>query len=135
MAWGETEFKYEFDPEFDFILEEKANTYIALRKVKWGNSQDFKVDIRKYMSSENGEQMRKGCTFISEEGVHELTKVLLQQGYGRTDEIVSAIKNERPKVFAALIQEIKDIPIDKAKEMVDEALADQEEFYDLREVI
>lgn len=135
MAWGSTEFKYEFDPEFDFILEEKANTYIALRKVKWGNSEEFKVDIRKYMSGQDGEQMRKGCTFISDEGVHELTKVLLQQGYGRTDEIVDAIKNERPKVFAALIQEIKDIPMDKAKEMVNDALVDEEEFYDLREVI
>ena len=39
-------FKYEFDPEFNHLIEEKANTYIALRKVRWGDSPEFKVDLR-----------------------------------------------------------------------------------------
>lgn len=135
MAYGDGEFKYEFDPNFDFIIEEKANTYMALRRVKWGNSEEFRLDLRKYRATEQGEQMQKGCTFISDEGAHELTKVLLEQGFGRTDDIVNAIKTERPKVFAALVQEIKDIPMDTAKELVEENLAGQEEYYDMREVI
>ena len=27
-------FHFEIDPEFDFVLEEKGNTYTALRKIK-----------------------------------------------------------------------------------------------------
>lgn len=128
-------FKYEFDPEFNHLIEEKANTYIALRKVRWGDSPEFKVDLRKYRAQENGEQMLKGCTFMSEDGVHELAKVLIEEGYGRTDEIVNAIKENRPKVYAALIQDIKDIPLDTAKEMVEKELGSEDQYYDMREVI
>ena len=72
---------------------------------------------------------------MSEDGVHELAKVLIEEGYGRTDEIVNAIKENRPKVYAALIQDIKDIPLDTAKEMVEKELGSEDQYYDMREVI
>ena len=41
------EFSYEVDPNFDYVLEERANTFIALRKIKWGSQTEAKLDIRK----------------------------------------------------------------------------------------
>ena len=135
MAYSSTEpFKYEFDPNFDFVLEEKANVFVALRKVKWGESNEFKVDIRKYISTDHGEQMKKGCTFMSEDGVDELAKVLLEQGYGRPDEIVNAICNSRPDIATGIVKNMSgQVDVDKVvSDTVDQVT---QEYYDIREVI
>jgi len=135
MAGSTTPFTFEFDPEFDFTLEEKANTYLALRRVKWGNSSEFKLDLRKYQATETGERMLKGCTFISDEGANELAKVLIGQGFGRDDELVATIKESRPKLYAEFVKDIKDISMDDAKSLVESELKDEDTYYDLREVI
>lgn len=127
------EFKYEIDPNFDFVLEEKANTYMSLRKIKWGESADFKLDLRKYQTTESGdERMLKGCTFISNEGAHELTKVLLEQGYGYTEDIVDAIATHRPKVLTSLINKTNDTD-GSSIEITDKN--DSREFFDLRDIV
>lgn len=100
------EFKYEVNPDFDFVLEERANTYIALRKIKWGNSEEEKIDIRKYVATEEGERMMKGCSF-TEEGANELTRVLVDQGYGKDKDIFDAIINNRPEITSRFINEIQ----------------------------
>lgn len=99
-------FKYEVDPNFDFLLEEHANTYISLRKIKWGDRLEAKLDIRKYVATEEGERMMKGCSF-SDEGAHELTKVLIEQGYGKDKKIFDSIIDHRPEITSRFIQEIK----------------------------
>lgn len=132
MAYG-TDFKYEFDPNFDFVLEEKANIFTALRKVKWGDSEEFRVDIRKYISTDHGETMKKGCTFMSDDGVHELTKVLLEQGYGRQDEIINAICSSRPDIAMGIAKSFsKD---GDSMEFPDDDGIESDEYYDMREVI
>lgn len=100
------EFKYEVNPDFDFVLEERANTYIALRKIKWGNSEEEKIDIRKYVATEEGERMMKGCSF-TEEGANELTRVLVDQGYGKDKDIFDVIVNSRPEITSRFINEIQ----------------------------
>lgn len=100
------EFKYEVNPDFDFVLEERANTYIALRKIKWGNSEEEKIDIRKYVATEEGERMMKGCSF-TEEGANELTRVLVDQGYGKDKDIFDVIINSRPEITSRFINEIQ----------------------------
>jgi hypothetical protein len=34
----------------------------------------------------------KGCTFLTEEGPHNLTKALIQEGYGHTKEVLGELK-------------------------------------------
>lgn len=133
MGFG-GEFKCEFDPSFDFIIEEKGNTYMSLRRVKWGNSEENRLDLRKYQSTDEGERMLKGCTFISDEGAHELAKVLLEQQFGHPDEIAKTIKDDRPDIYASFVKDIKNISNDDAKKIVEES-GDDTMYYDLREVI
>lgn len=129
-------FKYEFDPDFDHIIEEKANTYMALRRVKWGDSKEFRLDLRKYQTTESGEErMLKGCTFISDEGAHELTRVMLEQGFGHPQQIVEAIKT-REDIYNTLVADIVDLPEDQKLEIAKKAANEAVEmFYDMREVI
>jgi len=87
-----SEFKFDIDKNYDHIIEERGNAFIALRKIAWGNK-EHKLDLRKWYSSASGvETMSKGVSF-SDEGAHELVKVLTETGYGHTDEILEAIKN------------------------------------------
>ena len=76
-----TEFSYELDNDFDFTVDEKANSFIALRKIKWGNSSEFRLDLRKWFNTATGETMSKGVSFMTEDGPHELVKVMVVQIY------------------------------------------------------
>lgn len=116
-------FTYEVDKDFDYTIEEKGNAYIALRKIKWGNSDIFKLDLRKYYASANGDTMNKGVS-MTDEGAHELTRVLLQNNYGYPDEIIDTIKENRPDIFEAL----QNIDSDKSSNI-------NEEYFDPRELI
>lgn len=133
------EFKYEVDPNFDFVLEERANTYIALRKIKWGNNSEPKLDIRKYVATEDGERMMKGCSF-SDEGANELTKVLVQQGYGKNKDIFESIIDNRPEITSRFIKEIRESSDSTIEEhlkkypIVDEP-EENEELFNLNEIV
>lgn len=98
------DFSYEMDPNVDEILEEHANTYIALRKIKWGNSKNYKIDIRKYTATESGERMLKGCS-LTDEGVNELVTNLIRLGYGKDDAIQTAINESRPELVSRFIED------------------------------
>ena len=87
-------FIYDVDPDFDFIVDEKGNTYIALRKVRWGKDENkpHKLEIRKWRTNSDGsERADKGTSFLTEQGPHELTRVLVEQGYGDTNEIAKLL--------------------------------------------
>ena len=102
---------------FDHILSERGNTFIALRKVKWSENSDVKLDLRKYViNSDGSEQMMKGCSF-DDNTADELTKVLVETGYGDTNELLDCLK-QRP---------------DFNKEEIDEPVGeDNVEFFDIR---
>lgn len=122
-----SDFTYEIDKNYDHILEEKGNVFTAVRKIKWGNSNDFKLDIRKYYNTNDGETMSKGIS-LSDDGVNELVNVLTSTGYGDTKEIINNIK-DRDNFFTSLSQVIgKDnIPETNMSISIDE-------MYDPREV-
>lgn len=130
-------FTYEIDPNYDYVLEEKGNTYTAIRKIKWGNSDEYKLDIRKYYASEEGERMSKGVSLMSDEGADELVKVLLDTGYGDDASIWRAINDSRPELMSMFIKQIRE----EDDHVLDLHLADypvkvsDEELYDLGEVI
>lgn len=127
------EFEYTTDPDFDYTIDEKGNTFIALRKIDWGNKGDYKLDLRKYYASESGETMSKGLSFLTEDGPNELTKVLIETGYGNDYELANAIIEKRPGILSRINSAIKDDP--DLVDGLDIEDLDDEEFYDPEELV
>lgn len=122
-------FTYEIDPNFDHVIDEKGNKFTALRKIKWGDSPEFKLDLRNYIATEEGERMGKGCTFISENGANELVNVLLNEGYGNADEVANQII-AREDLTMAVCNRLIDNGIDVV-EQSEKYLNSQDKLYNL----
>lgn len=119
-------FDYKVNPDFDFIFDEKGNTFLALRKIAWGGGQE-KLDIRKYYNSSDGtETVGKGVSFITEEGPHELTRILVENDYGYTDEIINGIKN-RKDFMTSLVKVLNE---EDTEELGLENVDPNEEYFD-----
>ena len=129
------DFIYTADPDFDFTIDEKGNTFIALRKIDWGNKGDFKLDLRKYYASESGETMSKGLSFLTDEGPNELTKVLIENGYGNDEEIANTILENRKGVLARIAVALEDPEKSYDLKVELERELEDEEFYDPEELI
>lgn len=130
------DFVYSVDPDFDYTIDEKGNTFIALRKVDWGNKGEYKLDLRKYYASESGETMSKGVSFLTEDGPNELTKVLIETGYGDDTEIADAIIQSRIGVLARINKAINENEkILNQINSIDLNINDEEEFYDPEELM
>ena len=128
------DFTYSVDPNFDYTIDEKGNTFIALRKIDWGRG-EYKLDLRKYYASESGETMSKGVSFLTEDGPDELTRVLLDTGYGNDAEIAETIIEKRPGILAKIKKEIDENP-ELIKDLDNESFYDDdEEYYDPEELI
>ena len=129
------EFIYTVDPEFDYTIDEKGNTFIALRKIDWGNKGEYKLDLRKYYASETGETMSKGISFLTDDGPNELTKVLLETGYGNDAEIAETLLENRKGVVAKIAKALNDpkISYDLSTELENES--DEEDYYDPEELV
>ena len=88
-----SEISQEIVDNFDYIISERGNTYISLRKVKWPPTSEPKLDLRKYGTKSDGnEQIQKGVCF-DDDAANELTKVLCEQGYGNTMDICNGISD------------------------------------------
>lgn len=122
------DFKYTVDPDFDHTIDEKGNTFVALRKIKWGDNSEFKLDLRKYYETAEGERMNKGVSF-TDEGADELTKVLLQEGYGLPSDIYETIKENRPDV----LKKFKDGG--DLNDDIEITKVEEDDFYDPREML
>ena len=113
-------YKYKIAEDFDFTIDEKGSAFIALRKIYWGDSREPKLDIRRYYSTESGERMtKKGFSFLTEDGPHELTRVLLEQGYGKPQDILKTLEEKRPDIYDALKDKLNGIPDEEIEEMYD----------------
>lgn len=84
------EFKYEVDPSFDYLVEEKGNQALFFRRVSW-NGRDAKLEIRKWYVDGTSETPGKGISFMTDEGPNELVKTMTEIGYGITEEILDNI--------------------------------------------
>ena len=127
------DFVYTVDPNFDYTIDEKGNAFIALRKIDWGNSGNYKLDIRKYYASETGETMQKGVSFLTEDGPDELTKILIETGYGNGPEIADSIVANRPDILKRICKIIDSDPAIMNKELWEDD--DEENYYDPEELI
>lgn len=104
------EFNYSVNPDFDYTIDEKGNTFIALRKIDWNNSGNYRLDLRKYYASENGETMSKGVSFLTDDGPDELTKVLIETGYGDDNELAKSIIENRPGILGRIYTALNKSP-------------------------
>lgn len=94
------------------IFEEKGNQYSAIRKVQWVNedkqqepNEDMaKLEIRRWMVSEDGDIGMKGFTFMTEEGPHNLVETMVTAGYGNTSTLIQNIVNRAD--FSSSIAEL-----------------------------
>lgn len=97
-------FKYTIVDDYDKVFDDKGNTFLAMRKVQWGESDKIYLDLRKWYCNADGQETPgKGFSFLTEEGPHELAKVLVENGYGHTDDIIDSIKN-RDDFMTSLVQ-------------------------------
>lgn len=120
-------FKYKVDENFNHTVDEKGNAFIALRYINWGDSETAKLDLRKYYATSEGERMNKGVSFLTEEGPHELTRVLIDNNFGNAEEIANSIRNNRPDILKELAKDIETI-----KENPD---FKPDDYYDPRELL
>lgn len=92
------EFKYSFRG-INRIVEERGNQFIRFAQIAWKGEDEecepneIKYDLRKYTTDSDGnERMLKGVSFLSEEGPHELTHILVEEGFGNTEKIIDILK-------------------------------------------
>lgn len=97
--------KYEYNQDgINEIISERGDIFLALREVRWTTGKPFKLDLRNYRSSEEGDITLKGCSF-NDDDADELTRVLIENGFGDNTEIADTIVQYRPD----LCRELKSI--------------------------
>jgi hypothetical protein len=112
------------DPE---VFDEKGSMYLAMRKTEWlkeGDQPDetkAKLELRKWRVTDSGERADKGIAFLTENGPHELAKILVQDGFGNTKDLLLALKKR---------EDFKDT-VEHLGDKEDEGNADGE-FFDMR---
>lgn len=85
-------FKYYIDDKCDVIIEECQNQFTALRRLKWGDEGEYRLELRRWRNNPDGTEFpAKGCTFMTEDGPTCLAESLIQLGYGRTKECLESL--------------------------------------------
>lgn len=130
---------YEYNERLDKVVDEKANQFISVRFAKWKEDQDFQLEIRRFALSEDGETPLKGVRFLTDNGPHELTTTLIENGFGMADELVDTIIENRPAIAAKIYNRLtgdkklmtKVLSHENDEDTVDES----ENFYDPKELL
>lgn len=123
------EFKYSFRG-INRVVEEKGNQFIRFAQIAWAGDDEevdpskIKYDLRKYTTDSDGnERMLKGVSFLTDNGPHELTHILVEEGFGNTTKILDTIKQRNDFVDA-----VKESYGEKAKDVSDNT-------FDLRDIL
>ena len=118
--------KYKVFDGMDNIFDERGSRFLALRKTAWYSegkeepSEDkAKWELRKWVANENGQDTPgKGFAFLTENGPHDLTKLLVHEGYVETKELLKELK-------------VRDDFEEAVKHMYDDN-SDGDEYFDAR---
>lgn len=104
MARGNMEFHLEIDDSINEVFDEgQGNSFLAMRKLRWNESGTFKLDLRKWITNAEGEEIAgKGFSFITEEGPANLVNCLLKHGYGDTRKTLEGIQDREDFVPEAM---------------------------------
>lgn len=115
--------------DLDVTFDELGSRFLALRRVQWVNKGEepdiskAKLELRKWLVDKEGnERANKGFSFLTDEGPHELAKVLIHEGYGRTKDILNELRS-------------RDDFIEAAKTINDSEESTEGEYFDIRSLI
>ena len=85
--------------DIDATFDEKGSTFLAIRQIQWckdGEQPDInnsKLELRRWRVQNDGtERADKGFSFLTPEGPHELARVLVHEGFGKTGEILKELR-------------------------------------------
>ena len=84
----------EIDDSVNEVFDEApgSNSFLALRRLRWSEKGNFKLDIRKWYTNSEGEEVAgKGVSFLTEDGPNNLINALMKHGYGDTRGIIDSI--------------------------------------------
>lgn len=124
------DFSYTVEDGYDYIIEESGNSSCNLRRIKFGDGKDWKLDLRKYFITETGERMGKGYVFMTEEGPHNLVDTMTKLGYGNTYNILQNIKGRED------FHRTLNTALGKESEFYDESAGEgSDEFYDPKSML
>lgn len=142
MPRGSMEFNLEIDPEFDEIIDEGVgNSFVALRRLKWSDNSPFKLDIRRWITDAEGNEIAgKGCSFITEEGPSNLVHTLIDHNYGDTATIIEKVSKRSDFVDALMYSEkaLNALGLDDIKDKIKqkaESYTEDASFYDPKELL
>lgn len=133
----EKEFNLEIDDSINEIIDEApgSNSFIALRKLRWNEDGKFKLDLRKWYTNSEGEEIAgKGVSFSTEEGPSNLIEALLKHGYGETRKTLNGIKDREdfPIEVKRILKE-NNINIDDIEIPTIDSI--DEEYYDPKSIL
>ena len=82
------EFKWNIKEDgIDEVFDERGNSLLKLSETIW-NDRPAKLELRKWVMGTDGSLTpNKGFSFLTEQGPHDLTHVLLEKGYGDNNTI------------------------------------------------
>lgn len=130
------EFNLEIDDSLNVVFDEvPGSSFLALRKLRWNSSSPFKLDIRKWYTNAQGEEIAgKGVSFMTSEGPENLIQALLENGYGDTRKTLRGIKDRDD--FAVAVKEVlveKGIDINSIDISIDQL--DSASYYDPKAIL
>lgn len=123
-------FEYHVNGEVDEVIDEKGNSVIMFRKLAWGKGEE-KLELRKWYVDIDKETPSKGVTFLTEDGPHNLTHVLIRKGFGDTEKILEELKTRDG--FEDSLSNV--IGKKKVKEIKEQEATDEAIYYDPKEML
>ena len=133
----EKEFNLEIDDSINEIIDEApgSNSFIALRKLRWSENGKFKLDVRKWFTNSEGEEIAgKGVSFMTDDGPANLIEALLKNGYGDTRKTLNGIKDRED--FVVRVKEVlkeKNINLEDVEIPTIDSI--EESYYDPRSIL
>ena len=138
---GNREFNLEIDPSLDVVFDEgSGNSFLAMRKLRWDENSSFKIDLRKWFTNSDGEEIAgKGFSFITEDGPNNLVNCLIDNGFGDTRDIIEKVSTRDDFVDALVTSAtaLDALGLDELKDKVKKAAesSEAESFYDPKELL
>ena len=131
------EFNLELDPSINIVFDElPGNSFLALRKLRWNTNSPFRLDIRKWYTNSNGEEVAgKGVSFMTPEGPENLVQALIENGYCDTRKTLRGLKDRDD--FVVAIKEIiteNNIDLDSVDISIDQ-LDGGASYYDPKSIL
>lgn len=131
------DFQLEIDPSLNVVFDEvSGNSFLALRKLRWNPKSPFRLDIRKWYTNAEGEEIAgKGVSFLTPEGPENLVQALIENGYCDTRKTLNGLKNREdfPIAIKEIITECG-IDLDKVNISIDQ-LDSTATFYDPKAIL